>query len=130
MKWTLMDSSNNHASPPPRCLKPDPFARLSDDLVTHILALVASNGFSFLPKLRVTTATAATSGTTTATSAAAAAVAVTVATAEANADGHGSGGSAAAERDDGMVGSVGNAVNGSVNSEDEDAHDDASKDEF
>ncbi|CAI5978249.1 unnamed protein product [Closterium sp. NIES-64] len=118
-----MDSFNSGASPPPRRLEPDPFTRLSDDLVAHILALVASNGFRFLPKPRLTTAAAAAaaaSGTTSATAGAAAATAVTVAATEDNAGG----GGASAERDDV------NAVNGSVNSEDEDAFGDASEDEL
>ncbi|CAI5978240.1 unnamed protein product [Closterium sp. NIES-64] len=117
-----MDSFNSGASPPPRRLEPDPFTRLSDDLVAHILALVASNGFRFLPKPRLTTAAAAAaaSGTTSAAAGAAGATAVTVGAAEDNAGG----GGASAERDDG------NAVNGSVNSEDEDAFGDASEDEL
>ncbi|CAI5522250.1 unnamed protein product [Closterium sp. Naga37s-1] len=114
-----MDSFNEGSSPRQRRLDPDPFPRLSDDLVAHILALVASNGFRFHPKPRLTTA-AASSCTTTATAAA-----------EPNAGGAGGDG-ASAERDDGMARNVGNAVkNGSANSEDADAHgDDASEDEL
>ncbi|CAI5458540.1 unnamed protein product [Closterium sp. Yama58-4] len=125
-----MDAFDSGASPPPRRLEPDPFARLSDDLVACILALVASNGVRFLPNPRLTTAAAtAASGTNTATSAAGAAASAADAAAEDGGD-DGSGG-ASAERDDGfMARNVGNEVNGSVNSEDEDAHGDASEDEL
>ncbi|CAI7846791.1 unnamed protein product [Closterium sp. NIES-54] len=115
--WVQMDSFNDGSSPRPRHLDSDPFAPLSDDLVAHILALVASNGFRFHPKPRLTAAAVA-SGTTTATAAA-----------EANAGGVGGDGGSA-ERDDGMTGNVGNAVDGSANSGDEYARGDASEDEL
>ncbi|CAI5466705.1 unnamed protein product [Closterium sp. Yama58-4] len=93
-----MDSFNTCSSPPPpRRHEPDPFARLSDDLVAHILALVASNGFRFLPKPRLTTAAATSDAATTA----AAAAAVTVsAAAEANAGGNGNDGAVNSEEGD------------------------------
>ncbi|CAI5518830.1 unnamed protein product [Closterium sp. Naga37s-1] len=121
-----MDSFNEGSSPRPRHLDLDPFAPLSDDLVAHILALVASNGFCFHPKPRLTAA-AVTSGTTTATAAAAAAAIAVSAAVEANADG---GDGASAERDDGIAGNVGNAVNVSVNNGDGYARGDASEDEL
>ncbi|CAI5460048.1 unnamed protein product [Closterium sp. Yama58-4] len=126
-----MDSFNDGSSPRPRRLDPDPFARLSDDLVAHILALVASKRFRFHPNPRLTAATA-TPGTTIATAAAAAAAAAAVAVsaaAEANAGGDGTN-RASAERADGMAGNKAIAVNGSANSEDKDAHGDASEDEL
>ncbi|CAI5978322.1 unnamed protein product [Closterium sp. NIES-64] len=116
-----MDSFNEGSFPRPRHLDLDPFAPLSDDLVAHILALVASNGFCFHPKPRLTAA-AVTSGTTTATAAAAAAAIAVSAAVEATADG---GDGASAERDDGIAGNVGNAVNVSVNNGDGYARGDA-----
>ncbi|CAI5978284.1 unnamed protein product [Closterium sp. NIES-64] len=91
-----MDSFNIGSSP--RRLETDPFARLSNDLVSHILALVASNGFSFHPKPCLTTDAATSDAATTA---AAAAVAVCAA-AEANAGGDVSDGAGNNEDDDGL----------------------------
>ncbi|CAI5505442.1 unnamed protein product [Closterium sp. Naga37s-1] len=83
-------------SSPPRTrrLEPDPFARLSDDLVAHILALVASNGFRFHPKPCLTTAAATSDAATTASAAAAFADSAAV---EANAVGDGSNGAVSSE---------------------------------